>query len=188
MATDSERWDQKYRSRKHEELPDPDLLLIESAALFGPEDIAIDLACGTGRHAIYLASLGCHAVAIDCSHQALKQCAAHASARGLPVQLVAANLNDFRLAPSSVNAIVCFHYLNRGICGNLIDALKPNGVLIFKTFNQNFLRVKANFNPDYVLAPGELRRLFATLQPLNGSDDCQADADTKSFLVAHKTC
>ncbi len=182
--SDATKWDQKYLRREHGNELAPDPLLIEYSDLFDETHTVIDLACGTGRNAVYLAKLGCFTVALDCSREALRRCQAFALKSGVQIHAVAADLNETRLAAESTDAIVCFNYLNFALADNMQMALRPGGLLMMKTFNQNFLNVNPRFNPDYVLKPGNLATIFNKLRVVALDDDYVSES--KSFIIARK--
>ena len=186
METYSNRWDKKYLDRGYHVDLEPDPLLVEHANLFRKFDVVVDLACGTGRHSMFLAGLGCFVIALDYSRQALRRCNELAVESELSIHAVAADLSVFRFAPHSLDAIVCFNYLNREVTGNLHAALKPGGVLLMKTFNHNIRAVKPKFNPAYLLASGELAKMHGNLQMVLLDDDCQPASKTKSAVIARK--
>ena len=186
MPTDSQRWDRKYREQGFGTDLEPDSLLVEFADLFKPSDTVVDLACGTGRHIRFLAKRGCYVVALDCSVEALRRCQSLADESGLTIHGLAADLNAFRFAPQTVDAIVCFNFLNRDISENLCAALKPGGVLVFKTFNRNFIKEQPGFNLQYVLDAGELSQMFGGLEILSLADECHPATQTRSHIVAVK--
>jgi Protein-L-isoaspartate carboxylmethyltransferase len=115
---------------------------------------ALDLACGSGRHAAYLASLGHPVEAVDIDLSQLTE-----EFRCLPgVTLRQADLENapwpYRTAEFA--GIVVTRYLHRPLFPFLLDALGPGGVLIYETFaagNERFGRPR---NPDFLLQPGEL--------------------------------
>ena len=184
--SDVAKWDRKYLRREHRNELTPDPLLVEYSDLFDATHTVIDLACGTGRNAVYLAKLGCFTVALDCSREALRLCQKFAQESDVQIHAVAADLNETRLPAESTDAIVCFNYLNFELVDNLQAALRPGGVLMMKTFNQNFLNVNPCFNPDYVLKPGDLINLLDKLQIVALDDECVPDSNTKSFIIARK--
>ncbi len=186
MESDAARWDRKYLNKQHILDLQPDPLLVRHAGLFNRNDVVIDLACGGGRHAIYLAALGCFSVAIDCSRLAIDRCKQSASKSGLEIHPIVADLDYYRFAAQCADRIVCFNYLNRELCDNLCDALKPGGIVIFKTFNENFTRTNPSFNIAYTLAPGELSRLFTGFNTIEINDSCKPDTNVRSFIVARK--
>ena len=187
MITDSSKWDQKYQRSEHGNSKNPDPLLVQYSSLFRKGDNVIDLACGTGRNAVFLAGLGCSVIAVDCSKEALQRCNDFATSLNLAITTVEADLTVYRFNPLSVDAIVCFNFLNREIAGNLQAALKPGGILLHKTFNQNFSLVKPKFNPDYMLAPKELSRLYRDLEIVAIDDDCEPASTTMSYLIGKKS-
>ena len=58
--------------------------------------------------------------------------------------------------PDAFDVIVVFNYLQRGMMPEIISGLKPGGLLIFEAMTTGQLRWKPDFNPDYLLKPGEL--------------------------------
>ena len=186
MITDSSKWNQRYRRCEHGKSKLPDPLLVEHSNLFHNGAEVVDLACGTGRNAVYLAGLGCSVIAIDISQEALRQTSEFATSLNLKISLVEADLTDYRLRSNSLDAIVCFNYLNRDIANNLQTALKAGGILLHKTFNRNFMSVKPKFNPDYMLSSGELSRLYRELEIVAIDDDCEPATTTTSYFIGRK--
>ncbi len=186
MSDDAIRWDDKYRKREITEVPKPDPFLIDYLELFKPGQRVVDLASGRGRHSLLLAAQGCYVIPVDCSRVALHRSNSEAKVRGLSIHPIVADLTDFRLPSHSLDAIICFNYLNRDLSENICDALVPGGHFLMKTFNRNFLQNHPNFNPDYVLAPGELKTMFGRLDMIFLRDDCVDSSQTSSAIVATK--
>ena len=74
-------WDEKYRSRAKIWSGEPNPQLIAEAAHL-PTGTALDLGCGGGADAIWLASRGWKVTAVDVSAVALERAEAHAQERG----------------------------------------------------------------------------------------------------------
>lgn len=116
----------------------------------------LDVACGRGRHARYLATLGLQVTAVDIDAMALQ------SLHGIGgVQTLAADLEGaaWPFAGRRFDAIVVTRYLHRPLLLPMVDALAPDGVLIYETFaagNERFGRPR---NPEFLLQPGELLEL-----------------------------
>ena len=85
MARD---WDQHYAAGEtpwDTGNPDPELVrLVESGRV--PRGRALDVGCGTGTNARYLASKGCEVVGVDVSRVAIEQAKA-ATPAGAPIEL-----------------------------------------------------------------------------------------------------
>jgi SAM-dependent methyltransferase len=124
-----------------------------------PRGEALDLACGQGRHARLLASLGHRVTALDRDPEAL------AALAGVPgVSALCADLEDGRpwpFEPKRFAGIVVTNYLYRPLFRHLIEALAPGGVLIYETFMAGNERYGKPSNPEFLLAPGELLASFA---------------------------
>ncbi|MBI3722113.1 MAG: class I SAM-dependent methyltransferase [Fimbriimonas ginsengisoli] len=129
---------------------------------------AIDLACGTGRNAVYLASLGWHVTAIDHLEDAL------ARARDLerryltgapPIDWVRHDLEASSPVQSGFDLIACLFFLHRPLLEWAVTALNPGGSLVVETFTlahrEYFGKPKRE---SLVLAPGELPMLIGNLR------------------------
>ena len=184
--SDVSKWEQRYQRREHGNDLTPDSVLVEYSGLFKRNQLVVDLACGTGRNAAYLAKLGCFTVALDFSQEALRRCQSLAENYGAKLHPVVADLAYYRLPDDSADAIVCFNYLNRELADNIQSALKPDGLLLMRTFNVNFLKLNPHFNPRYVLHPRELTNMFKEMNIIAVDDGCHEQINTKSYIVAQK--
>jgi SAM-dependent methyltransferase len=121
--------------------------------LIAPGGRVLDVACGGGRHARYLAQLG-HAVeAVD------RDAAALATLTGVDgIATCAADLENGQWPYADVRfaGIVVANYLHRPLLPRLIEALARGGVLIYETFAAGNERYGRPRNPDFLLQPGEL--------------------------------
>ncbi|MBT0961419.1 class I SAM-dependent methyltransferase [Denitromonas iodatirespirans] len=114
----------------------------------------LDLACGRGRHARWLAARGCRVTAADRDPSAL---AALDSVAG--VAPCAVDLEDgapWPWPPASFDAVVVTNYLFRPAFDRLGALLRPGGLLIYETFMQGNAAFGKPSNPVFLLAPGEL--------------------------------
>lgn len=124
-----------------------------------PVGRVLDLACGTGRHAKLLASLGHEVTAVDRDAQALA--AAAAAAPGIHTLRIDLE-NGFNadmaslFAAGSFAGIVVTNYLHRPLWPHLLCGLAPGGMLIYETFAKGNERFGKPSNPDFLLGPGEL--------------------------------
>jgi ubiquinone/menaquinone biosynthesis C-methylase UbiE len=96
-----------------------------------PVGVALDAACGTGRHTAYLASLGHKVIGVDTSPGML----ARAREKVPEVEFYEADLYDVPLADDSVDAVVCAialsHVADLGqALAELVRVLRPNGHLV----------------------------------------------------------
>ncbi|MDH4181092.1 MAG: class I SAM-dependent methyltransferase [Betaproteobacteria bacterium] len=137
----------------HDAASDPSRWIARFASLVREGSRVLDLACGQGRHARFFAARGCDVLAVD------RDGAALATLAGVPrVSTLEADLEGapWPLAGSAFDAIVIVNYLHRPLFAPLLDALAPDGVLLYETFaagNEAFGRPS---NPAFLLRPGEL--------------------------------
>jgi len=131
--------------------PDPSAWIERFAADVTPGGRVLDVACGSGRHSRFFASLGHPVTAID---RDISRLAAGDNITTLEVDLE--DGSPFPLAGQQFDAVVVTNYLWRAIFADLIAALKPGGVLIYETFGLGNEKFGKPGNPDFLLAPGEL--------------------------------
>ena len=128
-----------------------------------PRGQALDLACGGGRHARLLASLGLDVLAVDRDPQSLAATAGeriHTLAFDLE-RAGAASDPAFPLVEGRYTGIVVTNYLHRPLLPLLLSALAEGGVLIYETFAQGNGQFGKPSNPDFLLEPGELLQTVA---------------------------
>ena len=146
---------------------EPSALLVENRALLPAGGRALDIAMGSGRNALYLASLGFRVTGVDVSRVAVQLCRKKAERLGLAVETIVANLENYRVPVDTYDLIINFHYLQRSLAGPIVQALKRGGVLVFESFTIDQLQCGYGpKDPGFLLQPGELREMFAGLETL----------------------
>lgn len=158
VESDRERWDRKFAAGEGPSHFRPKPFLSQHAHLLGTGR-ALDIACGFGGNALYLASLGYQVDAIDVSGVALAQAHAEAKRRGLSLNLVQADLGHWWVPPRRYDVILVFFYLNRELISRLAEGLRLGGLLFQANRNTNYLAIRPSFDREYLLLPGELQQL-----------------------------
>ena len=185
MLDDAQRWNQKYRAGAGTQPGTCHPLLLEHRALLQARGDALDVACGRGQNARYLAECGNRVVAVDISVVALRECRRLAQRAALPITLLAADLDYFHPRRAAFDLIVVLRYLNRPLIPRLKQALRPRGVLVYSTFNTNHLLESPGFNPAFVLSPGELGAAFADFETY-ATNDTASNREATSLWVGLK--
>jgi len=140
------------------DLATPSAWVVRWAPLVPPGGRVLDVACGTGRHARHFAGRGHTVLAVDRDAEALRQLEGVA---GIETRLADLEGMPWPCEPAGFDAVVVANYLSRPLFPHLVAALRPGGVLIYETFMQGNERFGRPSNPDFLLAPGELRERVA---------------------------
>jgi SAM-dependent methyltransferase len=182
MAASASEWNAKHRAAELEPPAEPAEFVRELLPLL-PLGPALDLACGTGRHALLLASRQQPVTAVDSSDVALEILARRAQAshyavsrieraarlahRQHGIQIWHANLEEANLPSQAFSLVVCVNYLQRSLFPQIERALIPGGVLLFETYTVAQLEFAGGpRNAKYLLESGELRTAFPALRNL----------------------
>ncbi|MCK6483633.1 MAG: methyltransferase domain-containing protein [Phycisphaerae bacterium] len=125
---------------------------------------ALDLACGTGRDAVWLAMQGWNVDAWDVLPDALERAADRGRRCGVSIQTRVVDLEPDALGMVSgeYDLVVGFNYLHRPLFEWIQRAVRPGGWLVYETFvePQRIVFGKPR-RRQFVLQPGELKERFA---------------------------
>jgi SAM-dependent methyltransferase len=99
-----EHWDQRYLERDQLWSGQPNGTLVTEVSALTPGRV-LDVGCGEGADAIWLASNGWDVTALDVSRVALDRAAAHARDAGVTISWVHAGLAEAALTPASFDLV-----------------------------------------------------------------------------------
>jgi len=195
-------WNERYRSGEHPNR-EPAPLLIKAIKELNPGR-ALDLACGVGRHAIYLAEHGWQVTAVDSARvgiEILRQRARERSARMEPGGAQASCLrqidariadlerHEFQIEPDTYGLICDFYYLQRDLFPSIRAGVKPGGAFVGAIHLNDGNTDARPHNPAFLLEPGELKTLFSdweiTYYHEGPADEGGHHHDT-AYLIARK--
>jgi SAM-dependent methyltransferase len=152
-------------TRRH--LWEPSEAVVEAAGLwsFPPGATAVDLACGTGRNAVWLALQGFDVLAVDILPDALERTRDRAAQLGVAVRTRSLDI-EFPGALDDLHAdvVVVVRFLDRALFGPLQRAVDPGGWLVYETFTADQAELGHPRNPKHLLQPGELASAFPDLE------------------------
>ena len=122
---------------------------------------ALDVAMGSGRHAVAMAQTGFRTFGVDVKLTAVREAMAAAARAGVHVDGWCADLTRHPLPRGRFDLVVVCRYLQRDLFENLRAAVVPGGVVIYETFTtaQRALG-RPPVSADHLLEPGELRHRF----------------------------
>lgn len=161
--TDAEKWNAIYARGEHIRNK-PVQVLCDYAYLLPRSGNALDIACGTGSNAIFLAQHGLDVAAWDISEQAIKLLREKALQMHLAISTRICDVTMESIAENSFDTIVVSYFLDRKLIPALINALKHNGLLFYQTFSREYIDNTGPKNADYRLATNELLRLCHELK------------------------
>lgn len=148
-------------------LAGPSSWLVENADLLPRRGLALDVACGRGRHALVLAAVGLTVRAVDRNQEKVEALRLTADRLGLAVEAEAVDLEaGTDLGRSAYDLVVVVHYLHRPLFPALLRALKRGGILLYETFTVDQAALGKPTNPAFLLKPGELKELVGPLRIL----------------------
>ena len=116
----------------------------------------LDLAAGSGRHALFFSARGNRVVAVDRDSTLLSAISGHP---GIETRALDLETGTWPLAGETFDAIVVVNYLHRGTLPDLLAALAPDGALIYETFAMGNAAYGRPSNPDFLLRENELLEL-----------------------------
>ena len=151
-------WEQLYRKGERGKEDDPTILLVETVTGLSPGR-ALDLACGTGRNALFLSEHGWATTALDGSQTAVDTLHKRAGERGLEVQAAVVDLTaeEFTLAPDAYDLIVIAYYLQRDLFAKAKTAVRRGGRLLAIVHTPEASEAWTSKRA----LPGELRAFFS---------------------------
>ena len=132
---------------------EPSPWIVRFAALVAPGGRVLDVAAGSGRHAVFLAGRGARVLAVDRDAVAL---ASFAATPGVRTQVVDLESGAWPFPGERFDAIVVTNYLHRPLFVWLLAALASDGVLLYETFAEGNEAFGKPTNPDFLLLRDEL--------------------------------
>jgi SAM-dependent methyltransferase len=143
-AMDSEAWNRRYAVRELVWTSEPNRFLVaETAGL--EAGWALDVACGEGRNAVWLAERGWRVTGVDFSEVGLEKARALAGARGVDADWVAADLLGYTPEPQAFDLVLVFYLQvpaseRRPIVRAAAGAVAPGGMFLLVAHDRHNLK------------------------------------------------
>ncbi len=158
----AQKWDAKYQTARLQDTVNPCYVLKQHSHLLPFYGQALELACGLGGNARFMAQCGLKTDAWDISDTALTLLNNWASLHQLPIEPLITDLEQMILPYQKYDVIVVSRYLDRDLFAGIEQALKPNGLLFYQTFlsppHEN-----APHNPAFYVHSGEFNQAWLGL-------------------------
>ena len=157
-----EDWDKRYAAVENLWAVKPNRFLVAEVADLAPGR-ALDLACGEGQNAIWLATLGWEVTGVDYSEVAIEKARARAERDGVAAEFVCADLMDYEpsLGTFELVLLLYFHIPSderRQVLAKAAAALAPGGTVIVIGHDATNLThgVGGPSDPDLLSTPDDL--------------------------------
>ena len=181
-AADRDRWNARYADGAYESRRHPSPFLEQNAHLLPADGRALDLACGAGRNAIYLAHRGFDVDAVDISRVALQR--GRADAGELPIRWIECDLDDGFEADADYDLIVNIRYVNLPLVSALLESLRTGGVLVMEQHLATEADVIGPKNPAFRVEAGELGRVASGMVVEHLTEGLVEDPDGRPAALA----
>jgi SAM-dependent methyltransferase len=183
-------WDRRYREGEYANEP-PHPLVVTFASKFPVPGQALDVACGTGRHALWLAQGGWDVTAVDNSRAGLEILAQRAEDKRIRIRTIVADLEakEFAIETAVYDLIVVCNYLQRDLFPAIREGVRPGGMVIAVIAMVDEDPEVKPMNPAFLLNPGELRAEFKgwdLLHDVEGKSEASPHARKTAQLAARK--
>jgi SAM-dependent methyltransferase len=132
--TGAAEWNRRYAGSELLWTAKPNRFLVAETTSLAPAR-ALDLACGEGRNAVWLAEQGWQVTGVDFSDVALAKARELAEARGVRAEWTQADLLDYRPAEQAYDLVLLFYLQlpaaeRRRVVRTAAGALAPGGTLL----------------------------------------------------------
>jgi SAM-dependent methyltransferase len=159
MEDDRRRWEERYATRGDDGTRPASAFLQQHIQRI-PAGRVLDLACGDGRNALYLARHGFVVDAIDIARAGLRRAQAICRREQLPIHFIQADLDGICLPHERYDLALNVRFLDRTLWPSLKHCVRPLGLVLFETFTIDQAAIGHPQNPKYLLGRGELLRTF----------------------------
>jgi tellurite methyltransferase len=181
-----DKWNERYLKGAYEDRTHPTVLLADWLPRL-PRGRALDVACGAGRNALFLAAQGYAVDAIDISSVALGRTERAATEHGLEVTPICADLDEnpeLALPDQSYELIVVVRYVNAALMPLLRRHLSSGGALLCEQHLVADVEVAGPRGAAFRLAPNELRAAAAGMHVHFYREGIVIDPDGRSVCLA----
>jgi SAM-dependent methyltransferase len=184
MSTaDRDKWDERYRTGSYKARNHPTQLLADWLDEL-PRGRALDVACGAGRNALFLAEHGYTVDGVDISAVALDRARTTAAERGLGINWLQVDLEPGSLPRAQYDLIVLVRYTDDRLIGQLGEHLNDGGYLLCEEHLQTDCEVVGPSSGKFRLAPNALLQMANGLRVIYYREGLIEDPDGRTAALA----
>lgn len=168
-----ETWDERYARGKYSPAEPHKLLTGLAEKLKAGK--ALDLACGTGRHAVFLAENNWQVTAVDASRTGIEIAKQRAREKNLTIDFRVADLEkgEFQIEENAYDLICDFYYLQRELFAAMKKGVNPGGIIVSAIHIYGEGEEPGRFS----LREGALKEFFSSFEILRYHETPRTDTD-----------
>lgn len=191
-SEDREKWNSRYADGAYADRPHPSPWIEAQVrgCLAGDDPasrpVALDLACGAGRNALYLAQIGYEVHAVDISREGLALGRRRAEASGLDVTWYEHDLDGGLpdTLPARFDLIVVIRFVRLDLLRRLAGRLNPRGRLVVELHMTTDAEVAGPRSAEFRVERGELSKVLRGLTIGALEEGLVTDPDGRSVALA----
>ncbi len=166
------KWNQRYAEDNYQK--NNPVTLLEDWLPRLPVGRALDVACGAGRNALFLAQAGYRVDAIDISSEGLNLARQNAESQEFRINWIEQDLDQVYQFDTGYDLILVMWFVNLELITRLCDCLAPGGYLLAEDHLITDQEVGGPANPNFRIAPGDLREAVSGLEILLYEESVEA--------------
>jgi len=179
---DREKWNQRYAEDTYRK--NNPVVLLEDWVPKLPTGKALDVACGAGRNAIFLAQSGFQVDAIDISRAGLHMASQQAMRQGLEINWIEHDLDRVFRFDTDYDLIIVMWYVNLALITRLCDCLAAGGYLLCEEHLITDQDVIGPTSSNYRVAPGALCEAVSGVDVLLYEEVIESDSEDERVASA----
>lgn len=163
-------WENWYKHNPTHTPPPPNPLLFEFVPpLFEARAYrALEVACGIGHNALWIAKQGYQVDAVDISPTAIGMGMGFQQRFGShKVRFLAADVETAPLPHNTYDVVVVLNFVRPTLVATLRACIRPGGRILYEAYNLDYLKREPQYNPDALFRIGELAGYFADWETIH---------------------
>lgn len=186
QTDDKSKWDQRYSKQNFVYGKLPSKFLAENYSYIKTGSSVLDMGMGEGRNAVFLAQKGYKVTGVDISSIAVRKANLLAKEYDVRIRTITASLESYSIPDESLDAIICFYYVDRALITKMVKWLKPGGVIFYEAYTTEQKKLDKKYAKEAdssFVQKQELLKLFPGMQVLKFEEPLHEKEFRSSIIV-----
>ena len=183
---DKSKWDQRYSNQNFVYGKLPSKFLAENYSYIKSGSTVLDMGMGEGRNAVFLAQKGYKVTGVDISSIAVRKANLLAKEYDVRLRTITASFESYNMPDESVDAIICFYYVDRDLISKMIKWLRPGGVIFYEAYTTDQKKLDKKYAKEAdssFVQKQELLSLFRGMEVLKFEEPLHEKEFRSSIIV-----